>query len=313
MKLHGNARLTPGSAAVAVSTSRRGAVGRSRTRLRRRGSASGARMCGWRRWRAGDRSLEDRSSAPKRIANRTPCAGRGDDRAVASVADDEHRRSPRSSRWRSRRWVRCWRGSGCIACRGSSRPSHRTGIAGVIPASSSISTSRRLGRFRRPGHRVTGRAAAGSDAHRRERVGSAATSRSMTPAASRTSRSSRTRPPRRRVGFLERAIAWFADQGVTVQRIMTDNGPNYRSKLHARTDPTARDQASVHAAVSAAHQRQSRAVHPNHAARMGLRRRLPNQRTPRPSTRTVARLLQSPTTPRRPRSPSPATRLPAAA
>ena len=35
------------------------------------------------------------------------------------------------------------------------------------------------------------------------------------------------------VGFLERAIAWFADHGVTVQRVMTDNGTGYRSKVHA--------------------------------------------------------------------------------
>lgn len=35
------------------------------------------------------------------------------------------------------------------------------------------------------------------------------------------------------VAFLRRAIAWFADQGVTVQRVMTDNGPGYRSDLHA--------------------------------------------------------------------------------
>jgi transposase InsO family protein len=37
------------------------------------------------------------------------------------------------------------------------------------------------------------------------------------------------------VEFLERALVWFADRGVTVQRIMTDNGSGYRSKLHART------------------------------------------------------------------------------
>lgn len=35
------------------------------------------------------------------------------------------------------------------------------------------------------------------------------------------------------VGFLRRAIAWFATRGVTVQRIMTDNGTGYRSKIHA--------------------------------------------------------------------------------
>jgi transposase InsO family protein len=35
------------------------------------------------------------------------------------------------------------------------------------------------------------------------------------------------------VGFLRRAVAWFASQGVTVQRVMTDNGTGYRSKVHA--------------------------------------------------------------------------------
>ncbi|HET8725588.1 MAG TPA: IS481 family transposase, partial [Anaeromyxobacteraceae bacterium] len=32
------------------------------------------------------------------------------------------------------------------------------------------------------------------------------------------------------VGFLERAAAWFAEQGVIVERVMTDNGSCYRSK-----------------------------------------------------------------------------------
>jgi hypothetical protein len=31
------------------------------------------------------------------------------------------------------------------------------------------------------------------------------------------------------VPFLERALAWFAGQGVTVERVMTDNGSAYRS------------------------------------------------------------------------------------
>ena len=35
------------------------------------------------------------------------------------------------------------------------------------------------------------------------------------------------------VGFLRRAIAWFAAQGVVVQRVMTDNGTGYRSNIHA--------------------------------------------------------------------------------
>jgi transposase InsO family protein len=35
------------------------------------------------------------------------------------------------------------------------------------------------------------------------------------------------------VAFLRRAIIWFASQGVTVKRVMTDNGTGYRSKVHA--------------------------------------------------------------------------------
>lgn len=34
------------------------------------------------------------------------------------------------------------------------------------------------------------------------------------------------------VPFLERAVAWFASLGVSVERVLTDNGSAYRSKLH---------------------------------------------------------------------------------
>ena len=40
------------------------------------------------------------------------------------------------------------------------------------------------------------------------------------------------------VAFLERALAWFARHGVTVERVMTDNGSAYRS--HAFRDACAR-------------------------------------------------------------------------
>ena len=35
-------------------------------------------------------------------------------------------------------------------------------------------------------------------------------------------------------GFLERALAWYARLGVKVERVMTDNGSAYRSKLFAK-------------------------------------------------------------------------------
>ena len=33
--------------------------------------------------------------------------------------------------------------------------------------------------------------------------------------------------------FLRRAVAWFGAHGITVQRVMTDNGVGYRAKVHA--------------------------------------------------------------------------------
>jgi transposase InsO family protein len=35
------------------------------------------------------------------------------------------------------------------------------------------------------------------------------------------------------VGFLRRAVAFFADRGFRVERLLTDNGPAYRSAIHA--------------------------------------------------------------------------------
>ena len=36
-------------------------------------------------------------------------------------------------------------------------------------------------------------------------------------------------------GFLRRAVAWFAERGVTVERVMTDNGAPYISTIHDAT------------------------------------------------------------------------------
>jgi transposase InsO family protein len=42
--------------------------------------------------------------------------------------------------------------------------------------------------------------------------------------------------------FLDRAVAWFADRGVTIERVLTDNGPGYRSTLW-------RDRCAAHGIV----------------------------------------------------------------
>jgi transposase len=36
-------------------------------------------------------------------------------------------------------------------------------------------------------------------------------------------------------GFLRRAVAWFASMGITVERVLSDNGACYRSHQHAQT------------------------------------------------------------------------------
>jgi transposase InsO family protein len=99
---------------------------------------------------------------------------------------------------------------------------------------------KKLGRFERPGHRVTGRgpgrrltqttdAGRGrgvvgwefchvcvDDATRLAYVEVLADERGKTAAA-----------------FLERAVKWFAGMGVRVERVMSDNGSCYRSAVHA--------------------------------------------------------------------------------
>jgi transposase-like protein len=71
-------------------------------------------------------------------------------------------------------------------------------------------------------------------------------------------------------GFWTRAHAWFGERGITVQRVLTDNGACYRT-THGGSCWPARGQAQTNPAVSAVHQRQGRAVQPHPARRMGLR------------------------------------------
>jgi len=77
------------------------------------------------------------------------------------------------------------------------------------------------------------------------------------------------------VGFLERAITWFAAHGVQTQRVMTDNGPGYVSHLHAAALPAPGSAPPAHPPLPAPDQRQRRAVHPDAGARLGLRPDLP--------------------------------------
>jgi transposase InsO family protein len=89
---------------------------------------------------------------------------------------------------------------------------------------------KKLGKFRTPGHRVTG---VGQGRNRRVgwefcHVAIDDTSRLAYIEVLEDERGEACS------AFLARAVAWFATQGVVVQRVMTDNGSGYVSHAHAR-------------------------------------------------------------------------------
>jgi transposase InsO family protein len=89
---------------------------------------------------------------------------------------------------------------------------------------------KKLARFHRPGHRMLGR---GPGRYDERQVGSdyvhvcvddysrLAYAEVLTNERATTA-----------IAFLRRAVAWFAQRGVKVQAVMSDNGSAYRSKLH---------------------------------------------------------------------------------
>jgi transposase InsO family protein len=181
------------------------------------------------RWRAGE-PMTDRSSAPHVVANRTP------DQVVARI--EELRRL----RWTSTRIAAALKMAvstvGAVLTRiglhrlsrlEPSEPPNR--YCRRHPGELIHVDVKKLARFHRPGHRVTGQRG-GPNSNRYSgwefvHVAVDDTSRVAYLEVLTDEKGSTC------VEFLERAIVWFADHGVTVQRIMTDNGTGYRSKVHA--------------------------------------------------------------------------------
>jgi transposase InsO family protein len=79
--------------------------------------------------------------------------------------------------------------------------------------------------------------------------------------------------------FLLAALRYFKKLGVRIERVMTDNGSAYKSRRFARLLRRLRIKAHPNPPIHAAHQWQGRALHPDLAARMGLRLRLPDLQT----------------------------------
>ena len=107
-------------------------------------------------------------------------------------------------------------------------------------------------------------------------------------------------------GFVERALAYLAEHGITTRRLMTDNAFAYVKNRSLRELLAAHRIRHHHdSALPATHQRQSRALPPNNGPRMGLRPHLPITPRTQPGPATLAQQLQPPQTTQLDRRPTP--------
>jgi transposase InsO family protein len=227
MDIHKNARTTPHSRALIAA---RIAAGE---RCAAVAQALGVCDRTVRKWvaraAAGELALEDRSCRPQHSP-----------RAIASGLMVEMERLRRRYRWTGAQIAEAVGVSRATAA----RTLRQLGLARLGPAEPVVPGRRyawerpgqllhldikKLGRIGQIGHRITGDRRSRTrgigwefvhvcvdDCSRVAYVEVLADERSVTVA-----------------GFLRRALAWFARRGVTVQRILTDNGSAYRSRLLA--------------------------------------------------------------------------------
>ena len=102
--------------------------------------------------------------------------------------------------------------------------------------------------------------------------------------------------------FWGRAEAFFAAHGITIERVLTDNGSCYRSRTFSRG--ARRRHPHPHPALPARDQRQGRTVQPHPPRRMGLRPTLELRRPTHPRLDRLAPPLQPSPTPHRHRRPT---------
>jgi transposase InsO family protein len=183
------------------------------------------------RFRAGE-PMTDRSSAPKRVWNRTA------DKVVALIEGLRRRR------WSSIKIASQLRMAlstvGAVLKRlGLQRlsrlepPEPPNRYCRRHPGELIHIDVKKLGRFNVPGHRITGRQA-GYRPPRQPGWDAIHVAIDDTSRLAYLEILDDDKGPTC-AGFLERAIEFFARHGIVVQRVMTDNGSGYRSKVHAAT------------------------------------------------------------------------------
>jgi transposase InsO family protein len=180
------------------------------------------------RWRAGDRELEDRPSTAHSIAARTPaeveeaiCALR--ELRFSGVRIAEVLGMPE----RTVRAVLARHGMSKLPAPDVDEPKNR--YERPLPGELIHIDVKKLGRIEREGHRIHG------DRTRRSRGAGWEFVHVCVDDCTRLAYVEVLNDERAGTvcGFLERAVAWFGDHGIAVQRLMTDNGNGYRSYAHA--------------------------------------------------------------------------------
>ena len=228
MNVHENARLTPhGRAACA----RRVLAGESVQVVAEAFSVSAGTVRKWvARYSAeGLAGLQDRSSRPHRLRDATPAE-------VVARIEALRRQRLRMVAIAEEVGVSLATVGRLLRARGLSRLSALDPKAPIQryerqqPGELIHIDTKKLGRIVRPSHRVTG--------DRRDSVDGAGWE-VLHLAVDDHSRLAYTEvlPDEKKqsaTAFLLRALAWFADHGVTAERVMTDNGSAYRSKLWRR-------------------------------------------------------------------------------
>jgi transposase InsO family protein len=234
MNVHKNARLTPSGRALLARRVSQGWTAQAAA------DAAGVSLRTARKWigrhrRGGERRHHDRSSAPRRCPRRTP------EPQVVQIEQLRRRRMTGPAIARALGMARSTVGA-ILRRLGLGK------LAALEPRPEVIRYERsapgemihldikKLGRFDRAGHRATGDRQAG----RSSRAGWDF----LHVCVDDASRLAYTEilPSERKedtTAFLERALAWLKRHGVNVERVMTDNGSAYRSKLFAKALQTA--------------------------------------------------------------------------
>ena len=203
--------------------------------------------------------LQNRSSAPHLVANKvaapwlTMVTRLRRDYRMTGEAIAERLRLPRSTVASHLRRL----GLGRLAALEPSEPARRYNRA---RAGELVHLDvKKLARFRRIGHRITGDRRGQSEGAGWEFVHVAIDD------ASRLAYVELLPDEKRQLvtGFLVRALRWFRRLGVRVERVMTDNGSGYVSRLFRKACRMLRLRPPPHPALHAQDQRQGRALHPD--------------------------------------------------